>query len=248
MSGDRQKLIPLPGIRPVEAMLNRAPHRIRRIQHAPELTGARGKLVSEAQEKGIQIERASKRTLDEQTEEKHQGIIAWVTPSGYVELEQLIMTDEPLIVAFDQVTDPRNLGAILRSAEAFGATGALLPKHRSAHLGPTVARTSAGASEIIPVAMETNLAQSIKAAQKAGVQCVGADMDGVHPDEIDWTRPTMLVMGAEGQGLRRLTRERCDQKVRIPISGATASLNVSVAAGIILYAASEARRRASASD
>ncbi|MFN3202324.1 MAG: 23S rRNA (guanosine(2251)-2'-O)-methyltransferase RlmB [Bradymonadia bacterium] len=239
----RQGLVPLPGIRPVEAMLNRAPHRLKKIQHVPDSSPARERLLDQAMTLGIKLERVPRKQLDEVSEVRHQGIVGFITPAGYTELDQLIFTDSPLIVALDQVTDPRNLGAILRSAEAFGATGALLPKHRSAHLGPTVARTSAGASEILPVAMETNLAQSIKVAQKAGLQCIGADMDGVHPEAIDWSRPTMLIMGAEGQGLRRLTRERCDQRVMIPLSGATASLNVSVAAGILLHTAAEHRKK-----
>ena len=117
---------------------------------------------------------------------------------------ELLEHENPLIVAVDQVTDPRNLGAILRAGEGMGVTGALVTKNRCARLGPTVSKTSAGASELLPVAMEANLARSLRRAQDAGLQIVGADFDGLAPAQIDLTIPTVLVIGAEGRGIRRL--------------------------------------------
>jgi 23S rRNA (guanosine2251-2'-O)-methyltransferase len=122
-----------------------------------------------------------------------------------------------------------------------GGTGALVTRDRCARPGPTVSRTSAGASEILPVALETNLSRALAAADEAGLQIVGADLDGVAPWEVDWTRPTVLVIGAEGTGLRRLTREACHAIATIPLVGRTESLNASAAAAALLYEAARQR-------
>ena len=150
----------------------------------------------------------------------------------------------PLIVALDGVTDPRNLGAVVRSAAAFDAHGVVVPQRRAVGMTASAWRTSAGAAARIPVARAVNLARALASYQDAGLQTVGLAADGdVDLDEYDgFADPVALVVGAEGTGLSRLVRERCDVVVRIPIDRDTESLNVSVAAGIALYAAGAARR------
>lgn len=238
--------MPVPGVRAVQALLEHAPQRIRQVMYAGELSGARGAVVEQARLMGVKLNAVQAKVLDERFEGvRHQGVMALVAPAEYVDWPALIAEPDALVVAVDQVTDPRNLGAMLRSAEAMGATGALLTSNRCARLGPTVAKTSAGASELLPVAMETNLVRSLKAAQKAGAQVVGADLDGVPPEKIDFRHPTIVVVGAEGRGLRRLTRESCDFIVTIPLQGFTESLNAASAGSILVYEAAQQRRMAS---
>ncbi len=239
------RTVPVPGIRAVESLLRHAPARISEILLAGEEQGARARVIQLAERMEIAVHSAKLDRLDELCGEvQHQGICALAKPAEYADWSRLIDTASPLLVALDQVTDPHNFGAILRVAEALGATGALVTSNRCARLGPTVTKTSAGASEILPVAMETNLVQALGAAQARGCQVLGADMEGESLETIDWTQPTVLVIGAEGKGLRRLTRERCDHLVSIPMQGVTESLNASVAAAILLYEAVRQRRSA----
>jgi 23S rRNA (guanosine2251-2'-O)-methyltransferase len=162
---------------------------------------------------------------------------------GEPELQQVLdgIAGEPLILILDGVQDPHNLGACLRTAEAAGAHMVIIPKDRSAGLTATVRKTSAGASEVIPVLQVTNLARVIRSLKERGIWLAGTD-DQAEQDIYarDLTGPLALVMGSEGQGLRRLTRELCDFLVRIPMAGVIESLNVSVAAGVGLY---EVRRQ-----
>lgn len=230
------------GIRAVEALLA---HRADRVQNIAvvDRSGPRARLVQVAEGLGVQVEVVPRVKLDKRADGlRHQGVIATATPADHVEWASLLGPPNALVVAVDELTDPRNLGSILRSAEAMGATGALITKHRCAQLSPTVTRTSAGASELIPIARETNLDAALAEAQAAGLVVVGADLDGVAPHTIDLTGPTLLVIGAEGKGLRRLTRKRCDFVATIPLVGQTESLNAANAASILLYEA--ARQRA----
>ncbi len=238
------KPVAVPGVRAVEVLLENAPERLREVRYAGDTSGARGRVVDAAIAAGIAVVEVRAARLDELTEGiRHQGIVGLATPAEYVDWDGLLAAPDALVLAMDQVTDPRNLGAMLRAGEVLGATGALLTKNRCARLGPAVTRTSAGASEIIPVAMETNLARSLRQARKAGVLVVGADLEGEAPAAIDFTGPTILVIGAEGRGLRRLTRENCDTIASIPMKGVIASLNAATAASILLYEV--ARQRAS---
>jgi 23S rRNA (guanosine2251-2'-O)-methyltransferase len=181
----------------------------------------------------------------------HQGIGLQVPPYDYAHPEDLldIARDSgrpPLIVAMDGVTDPRNLGAVVRSAAAFDAHGVVVPQRRAVGMTASAWRTSAGAAARLRVARAVNLARALASYQDAGLQTVGLAGDGdvdLH-DYDGFADPVALVVGAEGTGLSRLVRERCDVVVRIPIQKATESLNVSVAAGIALYAAGAARRSA----
>jgi 23S rRNA (guanosine2251-2'-O)-methyltransferase len=179
----------------------------------------------------------------------HQGIGLQVPPYDYAHPDDLLALASdsgrpPLIVALDGVTDPRNLGAVVRSAAAFDAHGVVVPQRRSVGMTASAWRTSAGAAARLPVARAVNLARALASYQDNGLQTVGLAADGdVDLHEYDgFADPVALVVGAEGAGLSRLVRERCDVVVRIPIDRDTESLNVSVAAGIALYAAAAARR------
>ena len=168
----------------------------------------------------------------------HQGIIAVVSAKPSMSLESLLagVKDPALLVVLDGVEDPRNLGAILRTAEAAGVDGVLLPERHSAGLSETVGRASAGALEHVKVARVGNLVQAIEALKARGIWVVGFDADGKERwDAVDMKRPMALVLGGEGRGMRRLVREHCDHLVSIPLFGHVASLNVSVAAGVALY-------------
>ena len=175
----------------------------------------------------------------------HQGIIAIVSEKPVLSLESLLDTarEPALVVVLDGVEDPRNLGAILRTAEAAGADGVLLPERHSAGLSETVGRASAGALEHVHVARVGNLVQALEALKARGIWVVGFDAAGTERwDAVDLGRPVALVLGGEGRGIRRLVREHCDHLVSIPHFGHIGSLNVSVAAGIALYEAVRQRR------
>jgi 23S rRNA (guanosine2251-2'-O)-methyltransferase len=182
----------------------------------------------------------------------HQGVLARTAAAKYrdaVELldelgSQVATADKPLVLGLDAVEDPRNLGAILRTAECAGVGGVFIPERRAAGLTATVAKASAGALEHIPVARVTNLVQLIEQLKQRNIWVIGAAAEGTSDyTEWDWTVPSALFLGGEGSGLHRLVQERCDALVRIPLRGRIESLNVSVAAGIILY---EALRQRSA--
>jgi 23S rRNA (guanosine2251-2'-O)-methyltransferase len=174
----------------------------------------------------------------------HQGVVARVEPFRYADAHELA-AGEPLLVALDQVTDPRNLGAVIRSAEGAGATGVILPAHNSARVTPAVARSSAGAVEHLPVAVVPNLARYLADVKGRRLWAYAAAADGDTPLwELDLTGGIALVFGAEGKGVRPLVRRTCDGTLAIPLPSGLESLNVSVAAAVSLF---EARRQRSAS-
>jgi 23S rRNA (guanosine2251-2'-O)-methyltransferase len=170
----------------------------------------------------------------------HQGIAARAEPYPYVELEDLLATPDPLVVALDGVTDPQNLGAVLRVADGAGASGVVIPKVRAAGVTAAAVKASAGASEHVPVARVTNLRRAVDLMKDAGLWVYAAEVGGTPHTDLDLTGPVGLVLGSEGRGVRRLVREGCDGAVSIPMLGAVASLNVSVASAVLLY---EARRQ-----
>ncbi len=170
----------------------------------------------------------------------HQGVVARVEPFRYADAYELAGEADPLLVVLDQVTDPRNLGAVIRSAEGAGATGVILPAHHSARVTPAVARSSAGAVEHLPVAVVPNLARYLNDVKGPRLWVYAADAVGTPMAEMDLSGGLSLVFGAEGKGLRPLVRRACDDTVSIPLSGRVESLNVSVAAAVLLY---EARRQ-----
>jgi 23S rRNA (guanosine2251-2'-O)-methyltransferase len=171
----------------------------------------------------------------------HQGVVARVEPYPYADAHELARAADPLIVCLDQVTDPRNLGAVCRSAEGAGATGVVLPAHRSARVTPAVCRASAGAVEHLPVAVVPNLARFLGEVKCPGLWIYGAAATAAVPMwEAELTGGLALVFGAEGTGLRPLVRRTCDAAISIPLAGRVESLNVSVAAAVLLY---ESRRQ-----
>ncbi len=172
---------------------------------------------------------------------RHQGVLAYVAPVAYAELEDILAKAEaagepPFLLLLDELEDPHNLGALLRTADATGVHGVLIPKRRSVPLTATVAKTSAGAVEYVPVARIGNIAQTLKALKEKGFWVAGADMDGSQNYyEADLTGPLVLVVGSEGKGMGRLTKEQCDFIVKMPMVGKINSLNASVAGSILMY-------------
>ena len=204
--------------------------------------------VNSANDQSISVLEAPRIELDRLADGlTHQGVILQVPPYEYAHADDLLAraldADEtPLIVALDHVTDPRNLGAVVRSAAAFGAHGVLVPERRAASMTASAWKTASGAAARVPVAQCTNLARALAAYRKAGLFVVGLDAGAeVAIEEVDAELPLVLVIGAEGAGLSRLVREGCDVVAGIPISGDTESLNASVAAGIGLYALAQLR-------
>lgn len=187
--------------------------------------------------RSIPIMRTDKRRLGTLAgTERHQGVVAIVSGFRYAELNELLESETRRLVLLDGVTDPANLGSILRSAEAFGFTGVLVPRHRSAAVTPVVRKIAAGAAERVSVAQVGSPSDTILRMQQAGVWVLGLDPEG----QIDHTAtriadgPVCLVVGAEGRGLSRLVRQRCDELIRIPMKGSLASINVAVAAAIVM--------------
>ncbi len=185
--------------------------------------------------------------------EKNQGVFGVVAVKRYSSVEDILAisqkrNEKPFILILDGVEDPRNLGAIIRTAEGAGVHGIIIPKHRSAGLTDVVARTSAGAIEYVPIAKVTNLSQTIGWLKEQGLWVYGLDMGGKKEfDEISYSEPVAIVIGGEGKGIRELVRKACDEVVSIPLFGRVSSLNVSVAAGVILFETALQRRVANKS-
>lgn len=207
-------------------------------------------LLSKARELGVPVERVQGIALDRLSGgARHQGVAAFLSAAPYAdegEVVQRVLAAGPdgLLVVLDEVMDPGNLGAVLRSAEAFGAQGAVLPERRAAGLTLAAVRASAGAAAHIPVERVGNLAKYLELLRGAGVRTVATVLEGgVDLGVADLSGPLALVVGSEDRGIRRLVRERCDVAVKIPMNGRVASLNVSVASGILLYEVQRRRAR-----
>ncbi|MCD2145582.1 23S rRNA (guanosine(2251)-2'-O)-methyltransferase RlmB [Gordonia paraffinivorans] len=206
--------------------------------------------VKLAADQGISILEVAKPELDRiSTNGMHQGIALQVPEYEYAHPDDLMADAQasgtpPLLVALDNITDPRNLGAVIRSVAAFGGHGVVIPARRSASVTAVAWRTSAGAAARLPVARATNLNRTLKEWAETGAQLVGLDADGdVSLDDYDGTGPTVIVVGSEGKGLSRLVRENCDSILSIPMAGEVESLNASVAAGVVLAEFSRQRRQ-----
>lgn len=210
-------------------------------------------LLDLAQSRNISVKRVPRSTLDQAVgNSHHQGVMARVAAARYADADELLTAiagrvggeKEPLVAVLDGVEDPHNLGAILRTAECAGVDGVFIPERRAVGLTDSVAKAAAGAVEHVPVARATNLTRLIEKLKERNVWVIGADADAeMNYTEWDWTRPSALVLGGEGAGLHRLVRENCDVLVRIPVLGKIQSLNVSVAAGIVLYEALRQRMK-----
>ncbi|GAB7530724.1 23S rRNA (guanosine(2251)-2'-O)-methyltransferase RlmB [Pseudomonas sp. 3A(2025)] len=232
------------GVHAVEALLRHHPKRVKQIWLAEGRSEPRVQtLVELAGQNRVQIGQAERREMDAWVEGVHQGVVAEVSPSqvwGEAMLDELLERHEgpPLLLVLDGVTDPHNLGACLRTADAAGALAVLVPKDKSATLNSTVRKVACGAAEVIPLVAVTNLARTLEKLQNRGLWIVGTAGEAEQElYEQDLTGPIVLVMGAEGKGMRRLTREHCDFLVRLPMAGSVSSLNVSVATGVCLFEA-----------
>jgi 23S rRNA (guanosine2251-2'-O)-methyltransferase len=203
-------------------------------------------IVSLAAERGVRVRRVPADVLDRDARRGvHQGVVADVEGVAAYSIEELVRAAEgpALLVVLDGIEDPHNLGAILRTVDAAGAHGVVVQKRRSASLDGTAAKASAGAVAHVKIAEVVNIARAIEELKEAGVWTVGLAGEATQSyDGIDFTVPTAIVLGAEGEGLRRLVRERCDHLAAIPMAGQVGSLNVSVAAGIALFEAVRQRK------
>ena len=237
------------GRNPVKALLKSGG---RRADEIAVLAGAHGplsELVALARRAGVKI---SFRTRDQLTAmagtDDHQGVVARVAAAEYVELEDLLeipgrRRETPFFLALDQVQDPRNFGALLRTADAFGVHGVIVPKHHAVGLTEAAARTAMGAVEYIPVARETNLVAALEKLKESGIWIFGAAAEkGVAPWSADLKGPICLVLGGEGEGLRPLVARSCDLLVTVPMRGGVGSLNVGAAGAALCYEV--ARQRA----
>lgn len=237
------------GVLPVLELLRAEKRTIDKIAIAE---GAHEKRLSEifdiARTKGIHIDRVTRQRLNEITggDVTDQGVVAFAASASYADSRDILDNcgSETLLLVLDGVEDPRNFGAILRTAECAGVDGVLIPERRAVGLTDTAAKSSAGATEYVPIAKTPNINRLIEDLKSRDVWVVGTSADAsMEYVSWDWTRPTALILGGEGKGLHRLVAENCDVLVKIPMYGKIQSLNVSVAAGVILF---EARRQRTA--
>lgn len=235
------------GINPVLEALRAG--RVRRLRVGARSDQRVAEVIALAQKRGVSIERVDGAALERASRGGvHQGLVADVDEPREFTPEDLVAAaapDAPLIVVLDGIEDPHNVGAILRTADAVGAHGVIRQARHAAALDGVVAKASAGAVSSVRVATVVNIARALEELEPLGVWAVGlADEASERYDEIDLTLPTAIVLGAEGQGLRRLVRDRCDRLASIPMAGTVSSLNVSVAAGVVLFEAVRQRTAA----
>lgn len=230
------------GLHAMESVMAREPERI------IELFVLKGRddkrlihIINMARKFGVSVQFCQRKVLDDKVQgEQHQGIVARARPGRVYDEQDLdILISEktlPFLLVLDGVTDPHNLGACLRSADAAGAHALIVPKDKSANLTPTARKVACGAAETVPLIQVTNLARTLREIQEKGVWVVGTAGEAQQQlFECRFTGPVALVMGAEGKGMRRLTRDTCDELVKLPMAGSVSSLNVSVATGICLF-------------
>jgi 23S rRNA (guanosine2251-2'-O)-methyltransferase len=239
------------GIHAVESLLSKDPARIKRLivmkgRDDRRLQG----LLQIAGEHNIPYTLSPRRELDDLVRGRHQGVVALVEPTAELnenDLDTLLdgLDEPPFLLILDSVTDPHNLGACLRSADAAGVHAVITPKDKAAPLNAVARNVASGAAEAVPLVRVTNLARTMRALQERGIWINGAAGEGESTIyQVDFNGPMAIAMGAEGSGLRRLTREHCDQLTKIPMVGSVSSLNVSVATGVFLF---EALRQRSSS-
>lgn len=230
------------GLHALEAVFQREPERI------IELFVLKGRdderllnIVNQARRFGVSVQFCQRKALDDKVAgEQHQGVVARAKAARALDESDLdkILDEQtkPLLLVLDGVTDPHNLGACLRTADAAGVHAVIVPKDKSAKLNPTARKVACGAAEVIPLIQVTNLARALKSLQDKGVWVVGTAGEAQQDIyQSKMTGPMALVMGAEGKGMRRLTREHCDELIKLPMAGSVSSLNVSVATGVCLY-------------
>jgi len=219
---------------------------IEKLLIAKDAEGSIRKIIGMAKEKTLPYQFAEKTALDRVAGGRaHQGVVAYISTYEYCDAADILekarqKSEDPFIIILDGIEDPHNLGAIMRTADGAGAHGVIIPKRRAAGITDVVAKASAGAVEYVPVAKVSNIAQTIERLKEAGVWVGACDMDGTEYDKADLKGSLALVIGAEGQGISRLVKEKCDFSISIPMSGRIASLNASNAAAVLLY---EVRRQ-----
>jgi 23S rRNA (guanosine2251-2'-O)-methyltransferase len=225
------------GIRPVVEALGSGRRKVFQVIDAV----GNEEVAEAASARGVEVKRASRQQVEELARGgAHQGVVAHVEPYPYSGLAEILSSPEPLVLVLDGLTDPRNLGAVLRAADGAGAGGVVIPKDRAVGVTAAAVKSSAGASEHVRVARVTNLRRAIDTMKGAGLWVYAAEAGGTPYAELDLAGAVAFVLGSEGRGVRRLVREGCDGTVSIPMLGAVDSLNVSVASAVLLY---EARRR-----
>ena len=211
--------------------------------------GSIQKIFALAKTAGIVVEFLNRDKLDKICGGRHQGVVAMAAAANYSTVEEILELAEskyepPFLILLDELEDPQNFGAILRTAEAVGVHGVIIPKRRSVQLNATVFKTSAGAAEYVKVSQVTNVAQTLKNLRELGLKVIGSDMSA----EIDFRRADLtggivLIIGSEGKGMRRLTRENCDELIKIPMVGKINSLNASAAGAVLMYEIFSQRQR-----
>lgn len=253
MAAEKNSSAKIYGVLPVLEALRSGKRSIEQITIAENVQINRLRdLLHLAKEQGIVVNRVPKNSLAKFVEAgaNHQGVVAAVAAAKYADADELLEllstriggADEPLAVVLDGVEDPRNLGAIARTAECAGAHGIFLPERRAVGLTESAAKTAAGALEYLPVAKVTNLNRLLEDLKTRGIWTIGASANAkMSYVDWDWRQPSAIVLGSEGKGLHRLVEENCDALVKIPLSGKIESLNVSVAAGVLLYEAKRQR-------
>jgi 23S rRNA (guanosine2251-2'-O)-methyltransferase len=226
------------GVRPVIEALRSGRRKVFEVLEVSD----NGEVEEAAAASGVPVKRVPRTRIEELARGGvHQGVAAQAGPYPYAELDNILAVPDPLILVLDGVTDPRNLGAVLRAAEGAGASGVIIPKDRAVGVTAAAVKVSAGASEHVLVARETNVRRAIDRMKESGVWVYAAEVGGTTYTGLDLTGPVALVLGSEGRGVRRLVREGCDGALSIPMLGAVGSLNVSVAAAILLYEAGRQR-------
>lgn len=230
------------GVHALTALLRHHPRRVKQLYVLQGRQDAQVQAIVElAARHGIQPQYVERARLDEQAQGVHQGVLACVSPSqvwGEAMLDELLdrLEEPPLLLVLDGVTDPHNLGACLRTADAAGAHAVIIPRDKSATLNATVRKVACGAAEVMPLVAVTNLSRTLKKLQQKGIWVLGTAGEAQQTlYEHELGGPMALVMGAEGKGMRRLTREHCDFLASLPMQGSVSSLNVSVATGVCLF-------------
>lgn len=228
------------GRNPVQEAL-KSGREISKILLAKDAEGSAKKIAAIARDRNITIQYVDKKALDRAADGgAHQGVAAYVSEFGYCEVEEILELaaekgEDPFVIVLDGIEDPHNLGAIMRSADASGAHGIIIPKRRAAMVTAVAEKSSAGAAEYVKVARVTNLASTLEDLKNAGVWTAAVDMDGSTYYETDLKGAIALIIGNEGKGISRLMKERCDFKVSIPMKGGVSSLNASNAAAVLMY-------------
>ena len=215
-----------------------------------ELSGSAMEIVKTAKDRRIPVQIVEKSRLDEITP-RHQGLIAFASAFSYSSVDDILQAasdrqEDPFLIILDGITDPHNLGAIIRSAECTGVHGIILPFHRSVGLTPAAVKASSGAVEYIPIARVTNLNRTIEYLQKKNIWVYAMSMNGKDYEKVSFSGGTAIVIGSEGSGISKLTEEKCDMTVSLPMRGHLDSLNASVAAGVIMYRVMSFRDKANA--